>query len=349
LKGEEHITWKRVQRVSCLLLLVVIVYGAYSLILNSLEGAQVESKVEGRKEPSSKEMTPTEKRYFRDRLENEIAELENDTKILSDQKFWLDKVGVLQKLLDEAKKRNDSGGIKRYQEEITQAQTSADTKDTSDQVNEKIKNNKMGLKEKKDLKYKIETELFSDVQLETAKTKFRIRVSRYFTLLIAAVIVGFFLVAFRDQIVRREIFSGQFGIQFITLFSLVIAIILFGIMGILEGKEQTALLGGLSGYILGRTTSALLPLRGIISQWTLPGDSALNGPIGGGHCRGTDWQIRLNGTMKHNPIAESRNGVTAGIPLAVSAVSTCTRRNQQGSTQHLGVLWESSKAWISNQ
>lgn len=54
---------------------------------------------------------------------------------------------------------------------------------------------------------------------------------------------------------RREIFRGQAGIQFITLFSVVIAIILFGILGILEGKELAALLGGLSGYILGRVTT----------------------------------------------------------------------------------------------
>ncbi len=40
---------------------------------------------------------------------------------------------------------------------------------------------------------------------------------------------------------------GQSGIQFLTLFSLVIAIILFGI----KGKELAALLGGLSGYIFG--------------------------------------------------------------------------------------------------
>jgi hypothetical protein len=39
------------------------------------------------------------------------------------------------------------------------------------------------------------------------------------------------------------------------LFFLVIAIILFGILRILEGKELSALLGGLSGYILGRGTA----------------------------------------------------------------------------------------------
>jgi hypothetical protein len=54
--------------------------------------------------------------------------------------------------------------------------------------------------------------------------------------------------------VAKTIFSGEMGMQFVTLFLIVIAIILFGIMGTLEGKELAALLGGLSGYILGRAT-----------------------------------------------------------------------------------------------
>ena len=40
---------------------------------------------------------------------------------------------------------------------------------------------------------------------------------------------------------------------------MVIAIILFGIINILEGKELAALLGGLSGYILGRTSQKGAP------------------------------------------------------------------------------------------
>jgi hypothetical protein len=51
----------------------------------------------------------------------------------------------------------------------------------------------------------------------------------------------------------REIFRNDRGLQFITLFSLVIAITMFGLLNILEGKELSALLGGLSGYILGRS------------------------------------------------------------------------------------------------
>jgi hypothetical protein len=53
--------------------------------------------------------------------------------------------------------------------------------------------------------------------------------------------------------VIEEIFRGRAGLQFITIFSLVIAIILFGIAGVLEGKELAALFGGLAGYILGQS------------------------------------------------------------------------------------------------
>jgi hypothetical protein len=85
---------------------------------------------------------------------------------------------------------------------------------------------------------------------------FKTRMSLIFAVLVGLVILGFFCVAIWDNNVRRSIFSNDTGIQFITLFSLVIAIILFGIIGILESKELSALLGGLSGYILGRATSS---------------------------------------------------------------------------------------------
>jgi hypothetical protein len=90
-------------------------------------------------------------------------------------------------------------------------------------------------------------------KLNSPDQKFRLWVSLLFGVLIAAVIGFFFALAFRDEVMRRAIFSGETGIQFLTLFSLVIAIILFGITSILESKELSALLGGLSGYILGRT------------------------------------------------------------------------------------------------
>jgi hypothetical protein len=100
----------------------------------------------------------------------------------------------------------------------------------------------------------VDAELARRADLEQPKQLFKLQMSGVFAALVGIVIVGFFAVAFRDEQVRREIFAGQAGIQFVTLFSLVIAIILFGIIGVLEGKELSALLGGLSGYILGRST-----------------------------------------------------------------------------------------------
>jgi hypothetical protein len=93
------------------------------------------------------------------------------------------------------------------------------------------------------------------LNFELPRQKFKLIMSGVFATLVAGVIVGFFWIAHRDERVRVAIFSGAAGIQFVTLFSLVIAIILFGIIEILEGKELAALLGGLSGYILGRATS----------------------------------------------------------------------------------------------
>jgi hypothetical protein len=101
----------------------------------------------------------------------------------------------------------------------------------------------------------IDKELLRRADIVGPQQTFKLQMSSIFAGLVGVVIAGFFTVAFRDKQVRREIFSGQAGIQFVTLFSLVIAIILFGIIDILEGKELAALLGGLSGYILGRSTS----------------------------------------------------------------------------------------------
>lgn len=88
--------------------------------------------------------------------------------------------------------------------------------------------------------------------LITPEQKFKGDMSFYFAIIIFSLIAGFFAMGWRYKSVGRGNFSGQIGLQFVTLFSIVIAIILFGITGILEAKELAALLGGLSGYILGR-------------------------------------------------------------------------------------------------
>jgi hypothetical protein len=101
----------------------------------------------------------------------------------------------------------------------------------------------------------VENKITNFLSLEVNVQRFKREVSLYFAGLVAIVIIGFFYIAHGDEKVRQAIFSGTAGIQFVTLFSLVIAIILFGITTILEGKELAALLGGLSGYILGRVTT----------------------------------------------------------------------------------------------
>jgi hypothetical protein len=85
-----------------------------------------------------------------------------------------------------------------------------------------------------------------------ADNDFKTKISYVFAALVCLVILGFFLIAAFSGAVRTSVFTNDSGLQFVTLFALVIAIILFGVMNILEGRELAALLGGLSGYILGR-------------------------------------------------------------------------------------------------
>jgi predicted phage tail protein len=120
---------------------------------------------------------------------------------------------------------------------------------------EAIKQKEAEVFEKKLMLASVEDNIQDLLNPDVAKQKFKSSVSMVFAALVGAVILGFFAVAFHDERVRQAIFSGQAGMQFVTLFSLVIAIILFGITSILEAKELAALLGGLSGYILGRVTA----------------------------------------------------------------------------------------------
>jgi hypothetical protein len=100
-----------------------------------------------------------------------------------------------------------------------------------------------------------------------------------FAFLVGFVILGFFNIANKSELVKNAIFGGDSGIQFVTLFSVVIAIILFGILRILDGKELSALLGGLSGFILGKSTTRIPPSSGSIPA---PGEQATPGPPLGG-------------------------------------------------------------------
>lgn len=90
-----------------------------------------------------------------------------------------------------------------------------------------------------------------------ANNKFKLYITIAFSALIGTVIIGFFSMVMFERKFRDILFSNDSALQFVTLFSLIIAIILFGVVNILEGRELSALLGGLSGYILGRGNSLM--------------------------------------------------------------------------------------------
>lgn len=92
------------------------------------------------------------------------------------------------------------------------------------------------------------------LEISHAKTSYTYGSTVIFSVLVALIIGGFFLMASRNNTILEQIFTGQSGIQFLTLFSLIIAIILFGILNIIEGRELAILLGGISGFILGKTS-----------------------------------------------------------------------------------------------
>jgi hypothetical protein len=98
-----------------------------------------------------------------------------------------------------------------------------------------------------------EDEIDEALAPEYKNQDFRKGVSLNFTVLIGVLLLGFFFIIYKksDNSIGKE-FLGDNGLQFVTLFVLVIAIILFGILGILEGRELAAILSGISGYILGK-------------------------------------------------------------------------------------------------
>jgi hypothetical protein len=106
-----------------------------------------------------------------------------------------------------------------------------------------------------DLSNRIEEKIVALLIPDSQKNLFKLDLSFIYAGIVSLLICGFFWIAATDSRVRLSIFSHEAGIQFITLFSLVIAIILFGILDVLKDKELAALLGGISGYILGRATT----------------------------------------------------------------------------------------------
>ncbi len=83
--------------------------------------------------------------------------------------------------------------------------------------------------------------------------EFRKTISIGFACLLGGLLLVFVAVVFRSQKNIAHYFFSDTGLQFITLFVLIISIILFGILKILEGRELAAILSGIAGYILGKS------------------------------------------------------------------------------------------------
>ncbi|MCW3122370.1 MAG: hypothetical protein JWQ38_1862 [Flavipsychrobacter sp.] len=91
--------------------------------------------------------------------------------------------------------------------------------------------------------------------------KFRLWITCIFSCCVGGLLLFFFVFIGRNSettLVKDFLSTGN-GLQFITLFCLIIAIILFGVLGVLEGRELAAILSGISGYILGKGISIPKP------------------------------------------------------------------------------------------
>jgi len=206
-------------------------------------------------------MSFLELRDRRDVLEREVAELQSEiasrTESLREREEAEKEAADAKKRLEESKtKRNIAPEIiTAISNDAANTQLRLQGMPAKEDLQKQIEDAKAKLAPKQSEKNAIESRMSELIDMERPKQEFKGTMSRWFVGLVAVVIVGFFIIVWRDEVIRRQIFSGQAGMQFITMFSLVIAIILFGITGILESKELSALLGGLSGYILGRSVA----------------------------------------------------------------------------------------------
>ena len=88
---------------------------------------------------------------------------------------------------------------------------------------------------------------------EYKNQSFKRQISIAFSILIGVLIVAFFVVVYvRSDKSISVILLSDGGLQFVTIFVLIIAIILFGVLDILKSNELSAILSGIAGYILGK-------------------------------------------------------------------------------------------------
>ena len=122
--------------------------------------------------------------------------------------------------------------------------------DNSDSINERLKNNLKIVR--RDI-WQADYLVYNLLEPEMRQQRFRMMVSMAFIILVAMLLFMFFFTIYRKsgKNIYRQLL-GSSGLQFVTIFVLIIAIILFGILGVIEGSELAAILSGISGYVLGK-------------------------------------------------------------------------------------------------
>lgn len=207
-----------------------------------------------------------EKNTKRFELGRQIAALESEINQLyiKDSSLILSDMASLKKQLQRKEDELKAAINKRDDvmvADITQVIQNLKEAESEAQMN--LAENRATLKKRKDLTAELqktreqlnatEREINLLLTPKIAQQNFMFYSSICFVVLMSILLGIFYYVIKRDEQARKVIFGGETGIQFIALFSIIIAIILFGLTGVLEGKELAALLGSVAGYILGRT------------------------------------------------------------------------------------------------
>jgi len=203
----------------------------------------------------------------RERLIGEISKIDREIDNLQSEILTLKPISVLKKNIEKADgvlatlnkqlaaTPTDEKLINDIKLEENQKQKFMDDISTTNTSKQNFAAWQKDKEDKRRRLFSVEQKIASLFDASRDVNQFRSNATYTFGILVFIVVGGFYVIAWYKHGVAETIFAGELGMQFITLFLIVIAIILFGIMGTLEGKELSALLGGLSGYILGRAGS----------------------------------------------------------------------------------------------
>ncbi len=187
---------------------------------------------------------------------NELSVRTDTTYLVNSLRTIKNSIDNYQKALEDRKGKTDTTGLGYLQNGLSYFKNQmedqnlkfADARSAAKEANDQ----KSALSEKKTSLLQIENKINQLMIPKINQQNLMFWAGIGFVVLMCILLGTFYYVVKTDRTIRGVIFSGDSGIQFIALFSIIIAIILLGLTGILEGKELSALLGSVAGYILGK-------------------------------------------------------------------------------------------------